>query len=73
MDSPEGAAVGGDSFEEEDGTILSSDEIECPDWLHELEDSSRWEGEVRSRPALCHASVLYVLLQACRVVVAAGK
>ena len=40
------------------GAILSSDEIECPEWLHELEDQSRWEGDVRSPPSRAPPSSL---------------
>jgi len=60
--SPNSGAAGG-SFEDEDGTVLSSDEVECPDWLHELEDQSRYEGEVRSRSAAMPATVPCVSLR----------
>lgn len=53
MDTPADGAAG--SFEEEDGTVLSSDEIECPDWLHELENESRYEGDVRPLVLCIHS------------------
>ena len=33
---------------DKEGEERTSDEIECPDWLWELEQQSRWEGHVRA-------------------------
>lgn len=42
------APPSGEAAFDKEGEERTSDEIECPDWLWELEQQSRWEGHVRA-------------------------